>query len=190
MNKYISFLLVPMIVLGVSGNNCYSIEEENMYQLRVRFMDVTESFYRGCLNDLVHRGKISGNFASRVRSFLEDLMYNTKFIIEISCHAVVKNFPLDSAGENLYSYITEFVQNLQMHINNNQENINNLENYILNEITNLYNDVNHMISSYFGGKEFSYNLAQKDMENIKLLNKKIYNLKNDLINLSNLIQYN
>ena len=29
MKKYISFLLVPIMLLGVNGNSCYSMEDNN-----------------------------------------------------------------------------------------------------------------------------------------------------------------
>ena len=93
MNKYIKCLLVPMMLLGVSGNNCYSIEiEEPDYSLSIeqknlQYLEIIHSFFydknkTNNLTYLLERNIISEHFVNRIRSVYNDLFPHTQYIYD------------------------------------------------------------------------------------------------------------
>lgn len=75
MNKYISFLLVPIMLLGINSNNCYSIEDNNiqteqnnLHNLRLQFLRKTEY-----CDHLVYDSGLSIDFVFSFYHFDENL---------------------------------------------------------------------------------------------------------------------
>lgn len=157
MKKYISFLLVPMMIFGINSNSCFS--QNNFWEVRAQCIREVKSFANSpyysyfdnnTIEDLKNANRISNAFAVNISQFLNTCLSDIKII----CEELFYDRKAKLVLREFYSNITPLIRNLKNNINNISNSIE-LENYIMREvfrfciiIKEFANTIKQNLSSY------------------------------------------
>ncbi len=184
MNKYINFLLVPIILFGISDNSCYSIDNDNVIHdsrlQYIRAVDSCENSFLDCNNTIIH-------FIDRVRETYHWLFLRIRWICEYLDYS--ESNQAKQMATNIYNDVRNFARNLQHNIDLRKDNINNIYNiialeiYIIEMILDFYRNTIIEFTNSVSNNLGNYHLSHNHVASIQETINEIVNTELELVQL-------